>query len=123
MLGAKVGKDCYIGYGIYLDVSGMHRLTIGNNVMISSESLFLFHRRNLKGFHKGDKPQSLPMKQLETHIGNNVQIGMRAIIMPGITIGEGAVVAAGAVVTKDVPPYAIVAGSPAKIISEVKDAE
>jgi chloramphenicol O-acetyltransferase type B len=63
------------------------------------------------------------MMQQETHICNNVQIGMRAFIMPGVTIGEGAVVAAGAVVTKDVPPYAVVAGSPAKIISEVKDAE
>ncbi|MNP37604.1 Chloramphenicol acetyltransferase [compost metagenome] len=43
-------------------------------------------------------------------------LGMRAMIMPGITLGEGAVVAAGAVVTKDVPPYAVVGGNPAKIL-------
>jgi chloramphenicol O-acetyltransferase type B len=50
-------------------------------------------------------------------IGNDVWIGTRAIIMDGVTIGDGAIVAANAVVTKDVPPYAIVAGVPAKIIS------
>ncbi|RUX91838.1 CatB-related O-acetyltransferase [Mesorhizobium sp. M7D.F.Ca.US.004.03.1.1] len=51
-----------------------------------------------------------------TEIGNDVWIGRRAIIMPGITIGDGAVVGAGSIVTKDVAPYAIVAGNPAKLI-------
>lgn len=49
-------------------------------------------------------------------IGNDVWIGMRSIILPGITIGNGVVIGAGAVVTKDVPDYAIVAGVPARII-------
>ena len=49
-------------------------------------------------------------------IGNDVWIGMRSIIMPGVKIGNGAVIGAGAVVTKDVPDYAIVGGVPAKII-------
>jgi chloramphenicol O-acetyltransferase type B len=50
-------------------------------------------------------------------IGNDVWIGARAMIMDGVTVGDGAIVAANAVVTKDVPPYAIVAGVPAKVIS------
>ena len=49
-------------------------------------------------------------------IGNDVWIGMRSIIMPGVKIGNGAVIGAGAVVTKDVPDYAIVGGVPAKVI-------
>lgn len=51
-----------------------------------------------------------------THIGNDVWIGRRAIVKAGVNIGDGAVVGSGAVVTKDVPPYAIVAGMPAKVI-------
>lgn len=49
-------------------------------------------------------------------IGNDVWIGANAIILQGVTIGDGAIIAAGAVVTKDVPPYAIVGGVPAKVI-------
>ena len=51
-------------------------------------------------------------------IGDHVWIGYRAIILPGVTIGEGAVVGAGAVVTKDVPPFAIMVGNPARQVSE-----
>lgn len=56
-------------------------------------------------------------------IGDGVWLGARAIILPGVTIGEGAVVAAGAVVTKDVEPWAVVGGNPAKFIKkrELKD--
>lgn len=50
------------------------------------------------------------------HIGNDVWIGYRALVLDGVTIGDGAVVAAGAVVTRDVPPYAIVGGVPARVI-------
>ena len=53
---------------------------------------------------------------MSTTIGNDVWIGINAIIKAGITIGNGAVIGAGSVVTKNVPPYAIVAGNPAKII-------
>ncbi|WP_418953227.1 acyltransferase [Thomasclavelia ramosa] len=53
-------------------------------------------------------------------IKKNAWIGMRAAIMPGVTIGEGAIVAGGAVVTKDVPAYSIVGGNPAKVIKTLK---
>jgi maltose O-acetyltransferase len=51
-------------------------------------------------------------------IGDHAWIGYRALVLPGVTIGEGGVVAAGAVVTKDVPPYAIVAGNPARVVGQ-----
>ena len=52
----------------------------------------------------------------DTHIEDGVWLGMRAMVMPGVTIGEGAVVAANSVVTKDVAPYSLVGGSPAKVV-------
>ena len=56
------------------------------------------------------------MRVSEVVIGNDVWIGMRVIIMPGVKVGDGVVIGAGAVVTKDVPDFAIVGGVPAKII-------
>lgn len=61
-------------------------------------------------------PVSAVSWQKPIHIGNDVWIGQRALILCGVTIGDGAVVAGGAVVTRDVPPYAIVGGVPAKIL-------
>lgn len=119
-MGAEIGKNAVISYGIYLDVSGMKRLQIGDNILISPETLFFFHRRNLQEYYQGMNAHDIPMKEYYTKIGNNVQIGMRAMLMPGVTIGDGAVIGANAVVTKDVPPYAIVAGQPAKIIKYVQ---
>lgn len=66
---------------------------------------------------------AVPEKQLDVEIGNDVWIGERAMIIGGVHIADGAVVLAGAVVTKDVPPYAIVGGVPAKIIRYRYDEE
>lgn len=57
-----------------------------------------------------------PASKGETKIGNDVWIGFRAMVLSGVTIGDGAVIGAGAVVAADVPPYAIVVGNPAKVI-------
>ncbi len=58
----------------------------------------------------------LPASKGETKIGNDVWIGFRAIVLSGVTIGDGAVIGTGAIVTEDIPPYAIVAGNPARLI-------
>ncbi|CAN1527308.1 WbbJ Acetyltransferase (isoleucine patch superfamily) [Burkholderiaceae bacterium] len=72
---------------------------------------------NLSLNHVSDfSNSSLPVQLKHTHIGNDVWIGHGAFILPGVTIGNGAVIAAMSVVTKDVPAYAVIAGSPAKII-------
>ena len=66
---------------------------------------------------------AVPEKQLDVEIGNDVWIGERAMLIGGVHIADGAIVLAGAVVTKDVPPYAIVGGVPAKIIRYRYDEE
>ncbi len=70
----------------------------------------------------GRGPEPIASRGLVTRpvaIGRNVWVGARAVILPGVHIGDNAVVGAGAVVTRDVPPYTVVAGVPARIIKEL----
>lgn len=107
----SIGEDTIIGEGIVLD--GRSKLTIGNHVDIASEVMVYNSQHDIEdeNFIAEDKP---------VVIEDYCFIGPRSIILPGVTIGKGAVVAAGAVVTKDIPPYAVVGGVPAKIIGERK---
>lgn len=98
------------------------RLYIGNYVCIGAEAVILMGGNNT---HRMDWFSSYPFMEKiveayqpkgDTVIGDGVWIGMRAMIMPGVKIGEGAVIAAGALVTEDVDPYVVVAGVPAKKI-------
>lgn len=94
-------------------------LEIGDNVMMGPDVEILTNAHNIDRtdiemiFQGDQQPRGV-------HIGNDVWIGMRSIIMPGVTIGQGSVIGAGSVVTKDVPPYCIVAGVPAKVIKQRK---
>lgn len=98
------------------------KLYIGDYVCIGAEAVILMggnntHRMDwFSSYPWPDKIVELYKAKGDTRIGDGVWIGMRAMLMPGITIGEGAVIAAGAVVTKDVEPYAIVGGNPAEVI-------
>lgn len=100
------------------------KLYIGNYVCIGAEAVILMGGNNT---HRMDWFSCYPFMEKikeayiskgETVIGDGVWIGMRAMIMPGIKIGEGAVIASGAVITKDVPPYTVVGGNPAKEIKK-----
>lgn len=116
IMGVKLGKNVQINYGSYLDVPSASRITIGDNVLIASECLFLLHKRDMDCYRKGVLQNTLPMKEGYIKIMNNASIGMRCVIMPNVTIGEGAVVGANSTVTKDVPPFTIAIGNPAKVI-------
>lgn len=112
----KIGNDTLIGEKASLDgrkqlPSSNGGLEIGNHVDIASEVMIWTSEHDI------NDPGMRPIEE-KVIIEDYVFIGPRAIILPGITVGQGAVVAAGAVVTKDVPPKAIVAGVPAKKISQ-----
>lgn len=107
--GVEIGKGTIIGQNAFLD--GRDKLKIGQNVDIASDVMIYNseHDINSEFFDAVSAP---------VEIGDYVFIGPRVIVLPGVKIGKGAVLAAGAVVTKDVPEYAIVGGVPAKIIGE-----
>ena len=98
---------------------GGGRHPVGPNVTTSP--VFYSGHSNPWGTFPGvmDRATELP----KTYIGNDVWIGYSAVVLPGVRIGDGAVVAAGAVVTKDVAPYDIVAGVPARSLRSRFDAE
>lgn len=109
--GITIGKDTIIGDHAFLD--GRDKLVIGNHVDIASFVMIYNseHDVNSEDFHAISAP---------VIVEDYVFIGPRAIILPGVKIGYGAVVAAGAVVTKDVEDFAIVGGIPAEVIGERK---
>jgi acetyltransferase-like isoleucine patch superfamily enzyme len=118
-----VGKGSYGLINFYTSGNPNEQLTIGEYCQISGQSSFL-----LGGEHRYDLITSFPIRELLFHMGvssytkgpiileDEVWIGVNALIMSGVHIGKGAVVAAGAVVTKNVPAYSIVGGVPAKVI-------
>lgn len=106
---ATIGKFCSIGAEVRI---GMGTHTLNN---LSTASIFTA-KKNGTGISWTTENSFEEYKTVK--IGNDVWIGQRAMIMGGVHIGNGAVVGAGAIVTKDVPPYAIVAGVPARIIKQ-----
>ena len=108
--GISIGSGS--GLGVNCSVHGP--LRIGDNVMMGPEVTILTHTHNIE---RTDIPMGQQgMRVAEVVVGNDVWIGMRVVIMPGVKVGNGAVIGAGAVVTKDVPDFAVVGGVPAKII-------
>ena len=105
----EMGQNSVVNQKCRLDNRG--GITIGENVSISSEVCILTadHDPHSPTFEGRARP---------VVIGNHAFVGTRAIILPGVTIGRGAIVAAGAVVTRNVEPFAIVAGVPARQIAE-----
>ncbi len=86
------------------------------NTLSTSPFQYVYNRYEMYGDIVVPKSNLINRAYYETTIGNDVWIGYRAFIKAGVTVGDGAVIGAGAVVTKDVEPYSIVGGVPAKII-------
>jgi len=105
----KIGPNCIIGPFTTLD--GRATLTIGRNVNLAGEVL------TIGGHHAVDSPTAEGILG-KVVIEDNAWVAMRATILPGVTVGEGAYVAAGALVNRDVAPYTLVGGVPAKKIRD-----
>lgn len=104
-----IGKFCMIASDVTFIMNGANHLTDA----ISSYPFAIFG----EAWKDAMNGKSYPVKG-DTIIGNDVWIGHKATIMPGVTIGDGAIIATGALVTKDVAPYTIVGGNPAKEIKK-----
>jgi acetyltransferase-like isoleucine patch superfamily enzyme len=106
-----IGHDCFIGSGCEFNIDS--RLTIGNHCLVASGTRFIDHNHgtDIDMLIAKQKCTSVPIV-----VGQDVWIGANCVVLAGVEIGEGAIVAAGAVVTKSVAPNAIVGGVPARLI-------
>jgi len=129
----RIGHSCFIGAGAYLQGRFDGRFVVGDNVWIGPQAYFDARDLVLED-HVGWGPGAKVLGSAHTGIPANVpivktdleirpvrvrawaDIGTNAVLLPGVTVGKGAIVGAGAVVTKDVPPFAIVAGVPARFL-------
>ena len=107
----KIGKNVFINFDcVFLDLGG---ITIEDNVLLAPKVSLLTESHPI---NPKERPSLIPKP---IHIKKNAWIGANATILQGVTIGENAVVAAGSVVSKDVPDHVVVGGIPAKIIKEI----
>ncbi|MCA9580839.1 MAG: acyltransferase [Myxococcales bacterium] len=131
-----IGNSVYVGHQTILKAYHRNRLSIGDGTWIGQQCFFHSAGGIIIGKNVGIGPAvrvitsnheeagrqtpilHAPLRFAEVRIEDDADIGIGAIVLPGVTIGRGAQVGAGAVVTRDVPPYAVVAGSPAKILRE-----
>lgn len=124
----QIGNNCYVGEGTRI-WSG-EKIEIGDNVLIShnvnimdtnSHEIDAQERKEttLHIFTKGHPIEKGNIVTKPIKIENHVWINFNSIILKGVTIGEGSIISAGSIVTKDVPPYSLVAGTPAKVIKSI----
>lgn len=127
--GSVIGKNCSIGQNVNI----ANNVKIGNNVKIQN-NVSVYEGVELEDYvfcgpsmvftniklPRSEFPQKGSEYYLKTLVKKSASIGANATIVCGVTIGEYAVIGAGAVVTKDVPPYALVVGNPARIVGKVE---
>lgn len=101
----KVGEQTSFALMVMLDVMFPEKISVGSNTVIGYNTTILAHEYLIKEYRLGF-----------VEIGNEVMIGANSTILPGITIGDGAIVSAGTVVHKDVPPGCFVGGNPMQVI-------
>lgn len=111
----SIGNNCHIQMNCKLFGSG-GGIEIGDGTILSHDIQIFARNHN----YDSEDLRLLPYDERNVHkkviIGQNVWVGARTTILPGVTIGDGAVVGAGSVVTKDIPPCAVVGGNPARVI-------
>ncbi len=119
LMGIRIGKDVYMGFDIELETNFPELVSIGDHVTISHRCIITAHMGS-----PSDTPvkKSYPLAAKPVTIEDGAWICIGATLLPGVTVGKNAVVAAGAVVSRDVPPDTMVGGVPAKPIKKLESA-
>ena len=118
-IGCHVGKDVFVGSEVWIDSGHTDLITIEDHVHITGRTVLLCHKKDLKNYCVGDDYAALKYIKAPIHLCKGCSTGTASIIMPGVTIGEGAIIGAGSLVTKDIPAWTIAIGRPAKVVRQI----
>ena len=118
-MGAKVEKGVFIGDHVKVDLNHADLIWLEENAHVASGTRLLCHQRNLKNYHIGDDYAKLGYRLGQIHLCKGSLVGMESFVMPGVTVGEGAIVGAGSLITKDIPAWTIATGRPAKVVKQI----
>lgn len=119
-IGCKVGKDVFIGAKVYIDSGHANLITIEDHAHVTAMTVLLCHKKDLSNYKKGDDYAKLPYMKGAITLKRGCSTGTGTLIMPGVTIGEGSIVGAGSLVTKDIPDWCIAIGRPAKVVKRIE---
>ena len=122
-VGCHVGKNVFVGDHVWIDSGHADHIYIEDHAHIAASCRLLCHQRNLSNYCVGDDYAKLGYRLGEIHLKKGSLIGMETFVMPGVTIGDGAIVGAGSLVTKAVPAWTIATGRPAKVVKEIPKRE
>lgn len=117
LAGLKVGAECFVGDECLLDLA--EGIELGPQVTLAERVLILTHQN--VGYADHPLQRHFPALAAPVRIGAGAFLGANVTVLAGVTVGERACVAAGAVVTHDVPPATLVAGVPARVVRELSD--
>lgn len=122
-MGCHVGKGCFIGDNVRIDAGHADMITLEDSVSIAGGSRLLCHQRDFRDYCVGDDYMKLGYIIKPIVLKKGCLIGMESFVMPGVTVGEGAVVGAGSMVAKDIPDWTVAIGRPAKVVRQIPKRE
>ena len=120
-MGCHVGRGCYIGEFVRIDQGHADMITVEDGVSIAAGTRLLCHQRDFTHYRVGSDYMKLGYTIKPIVLKKGCLVGMESFVMPGVTVGEGAIVGAGSLITKDIPAWTIAAGRPAKVIRKIEE--
>ena len=118
-MGCHVGKGCFIGDHVRVDSGHADMITLEDGVSVAGGTRLLCHQRNFSNYYVGSDYNKLGYSVKPIVLKKGCLIGMESFVLPGVTVGEGAIVGAGSLVAKDIPAWTVATGRPAKVIREI----
>lgn len=123
-MGCHVGKGCFIGDNVRIDTGHADMITLEDGVSVAGGTRLLCHQRDFTHYFVGSDYMKLGYTIKPIVLKKGCLIGMESFVLPGVTVGEGAIVGAGSLVSKDIPAWTVATGRPAKVVREIpKQAE